>query len=181
MSNKRKMLQRSVFVALALAMVVVLSSASLMASSEKMAAPNAEANKQVAETYFGQVLSEGDMAAADTVMAPTFQRLDRSQGGVALGPEGITFLAAYYKDIVPNLSYTIDAIATEGDQVAVCWTANGEVRDFALTALSGEPVTLTGMSFLTIEDGKIAEELTNLESLATVLGVDEIRFAPSYN
>ena len=127
MSSKRTMLQRIVFVALALTMVTLLSSASLMASSEEMAAPLAAANKQVAETYFGQVLSQGDLAAADTILAPTFERLDRSQGGMALGSAGTTFLAAYYKYAVPDLSYTIDAMAAEGDQVAVCWTANGQV------------------------------------------------------
>jgi predicted ester cyclase len=174
------MLQRIVFVMLTLTMVMVLSSASLMASSEEMATPNAAANKQVAETYFGQVLSQGDLAAAGTILAPTFERLDRSQDGMALGPNGTTFLAAYYKYAVPDLSYTIDAMAAEGDQVAVCWTATGQVGNYALAAHSGEPVTWTGMSFLNIEDGKIAEELTNLENMATVLGVDEVRFAPSY-
>ena len=184
MSSKRTMLQRIVFVVMALAMVMALSSASLLASSEEMAAPpeapDVAANKQVAETYFGQVLSQGDLAAADTILAPTFERLDRSQDGMALGPNGTTFLAAYYKYAVPDLSYTVDAMAAEGDQVAVCWTANGQVGNYALAAHSGEPVTWTGMSFLTIEDGKIAEELTNLENMATVLGVDEVRFAPSY-
>lgn len=180
MSNKRSMLQRTVFVVLALTMVLALSSASLMAS-EEMAVPTAAANKQVAETYFGQVLSQGDLEAADTILAPTFVRLDRSQDGVALGPIGTTFLAAYYKAAMPDLSYTIDAIAAEGGQVAVCWTANGEVGDYALAANGGEPVTWTGMSFLTIEDGKIAEEMTNLESMTTVLGVEGVQLSPSYN
>ncbi|MEZ4558591.1 MAG: hypothetical protein R2854_19530 [Caldilineaceae bacterium] len=55
------------------------------------------ANKAVVETYFGQVLSQGDGAAADAILAPGFARIDRSQAGVELGRAGTEFLASYYQ------------------------------------------------------------------------------------
>ena len=65
--------------------------------------------------------------------------------------------------------------------MAVCWTANGVVGAYPFAANAGEPVTWTGMSFLRIADGKIMEELTNLESMESVLGIGAgMRLSPSY-
>ena len=37
------------------------------------------------------------------------------------------------------------------------------------------------MSFLTVEDGSVMQEVTNLESLSTLLGdTGEVRLSPSY-
>ena len=170
---------RMTFIVVVMVLVTALSSASLMASTPE-AQLQAEANKAVAETYFGQVLSKGDVAAADAILAPSFARIDRSQAGVELGRAGTEFLASYYQLAFPELTYTIDAMAAEGDQVAVCWTANGVVGGYPY-ANAGEPVTWTGMSFLRIADGQIMEELTNLESMESVLGIGEgMHLSPSY-
>ena len=171
---------RMTFILVVMVLVTALSSASLMASTPE-AQLQAEANKAVVETYFGQVLSKGDVAAADAILAPSFARIDRSQAGVELGRAGTEFLASYYQLAFPELTYTIDALAAEGDQVAVCWTANGVVGGYPFAANAGEPVTWTGMSFLRMADGKIMEELTNLESMESVLGIGAgMRLSPSY-
>jgi predicted ester cyclase len=170
---------RMTFILAVMVLVSALSSASLMASTPE-AQVRVEANKAVAELYFGQVLSKGDVATADAILAPSFARIDRSHAGVELGQAGTEFLASYYQLAFPELTYTIDAMATEGDQVAVCWTAEGVVGAYPF-ANAGEPVTWTGMSFLRIADGRIMEELTNLESMESVLGIGEgMQISPSY-
>lgn len=170
---------RMTFIVLVGVLVMALSSASLMASAPE-AELQAEANKAVAETYFGQVLSKGDVATADTILAPNFARIDRSKDGVTLGRDGTEFLASYYHQVFPELTYTIDAMAIEGDQVAVCWTANGVVGPYPF-AQPGEEFTMTGMSFLRIAGGQIQEEMTNLESLGSVLSIGEgLHLSPSY-
>ena len=67
---------RMTFILVVMVLVTALSSASLMASTPE-AQLQAEANKAVVETYFGQVLSKGDVAAADAILAPSFARIDR--------------------------------------------------------------------------------------------------------
>lgn len=176
MLRQNQSVVRMTFIVLVMVLVMALSSASLMASTPE-AQLQAEVNKAVAEQYFGQVLSKGDMGTADAILAPSFARIDRSQAGVELGRAGTEFLASYYQLAFPQLTYTIDAMAAEGDQVAVCWTAEGVAGDYAF-AKAGEPVTWTGMSFLRMADGRILEELTNLES---VLGIGEgMHLSPSY-
>ena len=161
-------------------LVAVLASASLLASAPD-ATVQADTNKEVAELYFGQVLGRGDIATADAILASSFVRIDRSQAGIELGRAGTEFLAGYYQTAFPELTYTIDAMAAEGDQVAVCWTANAQVGAYPFAAETGAPVTWTGMSFLRIADGKILEELTNLESMADVLNIDDsLHLSPSY-
>ena len=170
---------RITLVTLVVIIVVALSAASLAASPPAVV-PLAEANKAMAETYFADVLSDGDMKVADAILAPTFARIDRSREGVDLGRGGTEFLAAYHQRTFSGLTYTIDAIAAEGDQVAVCWTAKGTVGDHPFFAAAGEPVGWTGMSFLRIADGQIQEEMTNFEPVTGLLGLKELRLAPSY-
>jgi predicted ester cyclase len=141
----------------------------------------ASATEAVVEQYFDNVLSKGDAAAAEAILAPEFQRTDRSQFGATLGPQGILFLANYQHGAFEDLHYAIDALVVAGDQVAVCWTATGtQSGEYGAAAATGKPVTWTGMSFFQLKDGKIAGEVTNLEDLAQLLNAGGLHISPSY-
>jgi predicted SnoaL-like aldol condensation-catalyzing enzyme len=185
-------------VVLLLAGLLIMALPAVSTNAESPAAPTvAETNKQLAIQYFDDVMSAGKVATADTILASDFVRIDRSRDGVTLHKDGTEFLAAYQQLAFPQLTYTIDAMATEGDQVAVCWTARGISADFPVStvtyrpqpedpyasdyAVIGEPVTWTGMSFLRMAEGRIVEEMTNQEQASGVLATDvSLKLAPSY-
>lgn len=177
MKRSMKMLSRIVFMVMAVALVLgVAMGAQPMAAASPLAV-----NQTVVEKYFGEVLSAADKVATEEILAPEFQRIDRSTFGVTLGAPGTMFLADYLHRSFANLDYTIDAIVIEGDQAAVCWTASGEhTAAYGAAEATGKPVVWTGMSFVQLRDGKIVSEMTNLENLSELLGAQELRISPSY-
>ena len=167
----------SLFVLFAMAVLLLLAPITVLAEP-----PAAESNEALAEQYFGAVFGNGDMEISDAILAADFQRIDRSQSGTTLGKAGTQFLADYLHNSFSDVTYTIDALAIEGDTVAVCWTARGtNDATFGVVPATNEPVTWTGMSFLTMKDGKIVTEMTNLENVSALLGdTGNLRLSPSY-
>ena len=72
-----------------------------------------------------------------------------------------TLLAAF-----PDIRFTVEATVVEGDMEAVRWTArmthSGDNLGFAAT---NQPVTVTGMAFARIADGKIAAAWNNWDMM----------------
>ena len=162
-----------------IAMAAMLLLAPTTVSADPLAA---ESNKALAEQYFGAVFGKGDMEVSNGILAADFQRIDRSQSGATLGKAGTQFLASYLHNSFSDVTYTIDAVTVEWDTVAVCWTARGtHDGTFGVLPATNKPMTWTGMSFLTMEDGKIVMEMTNLENVSALLGdTGNLRLSPSY-
>lgn len=175
----RTSLTSRVSVLLLIAMAALLLLAPTAALADPLAA---ESNKALAEQYFGAVFGKGDMEVAGAILAADFQRIDRSQAGATLGKAGTQFLADYLHSSFSDVTYTIDALAVEGNTVAICWTARGtNDATFGVLPATNKPITWTGMSFLTMADGKIVAEMTNLESVSALLGdTGALRLSPSY-
>lgn len=61
-------------------------------------------------------------------------------------------------DAFPDLQVSVEGILAEGDQVAVRWSAEGTHRGQLLSIpATGQPVTLRGMTWLRLSDGRIVE------------------------
>jgi steroid delta-isomerase-like uncharacterized protein len=61
-------------------------------------------------------------------------------------------------DAFPDLQVSVEGILAEGDQVAVRWSAEGTHRGQLLgISATGQPVTLRGMTWLRLSDGRIVE------------------------
>jgi predicted ester cyclase len=165
-----------------LVVVVAMLFAFAGAPEPGLASPaSAASNEALVEQYFGEVLSMGNVSVAEEILAPDFRRIDRSLFGATTGVKGTEFLAGYYRNAFPDLRYTIDAVVVEGDLVAVCWTASGtRSSDFGWVQANGATVVWTGMSFVRVENGRIAEEMINLESLVDRFNAQEMRFSPNY-
>ena len=165
-----------------LLVLVAMAAWLVLAPTMVSAGPMAETNKEVAEQYFGAVLSEADMAVSDAILASNFQRIDRSQFATPLGKAGTQFLVNYLHSGFSDVKFSVDAIVVEGDNVAVCWTAHGTHEGgYGVLPASHQSMTWTGMSFLTIKDGKIVQEMTNLEDISMLLGdTGNLRLSPSY-
>jgi predicted ester cyclase len=178
MKRSTQSLGRVVFVGLVVALVVGFCVA--LPASTATSAP-ASAGQALVEAYFNNVLGKADAGAAAAILAPGFQRTDRSQNGVTLGAPGVMFLANYERQAFPDLRYMIDDLVVEGDHVAVCWTAQGtQAGAYGTAAATGKPVVWTGMSFFQLQDGKIAGEEANLETPSAVLSTADLHISPSY-
>lgn len=134
--------------------------------------------RDFAEQVFEDVLNSHDLEAI-----PDYYADDCLFYGMT-GPEAIDrdeyaeFLSVYF-EAFPDLSFEIDETLTQDDTVAVRWTSTGTHEgDLMDIPATGETVTVTGMSFIHIEDGKAVEVYSNQDMLRLLQQLDAIPDSP---
>jgi steroid delta-isomerase-like uncharacterized protein len=114
-------------------------------------------NKLVARRFGEEVWGQGDVDAADEVLAEDFIEHNPAPGQ-GTGRGGHKQVIKLWRAAFPDLTIAVDDLLVEGDRVALRWTAHathqGELMGMPAT---GRPVTLTGIDILRIVDGRIAE------------------------
>jgi predicted ester cyclase len=90
-------------------------------------------------------------------------------------PDEFKATVRQFRSTFTGIHATVDDTITEGDKIAVRWSAQmkhtGDGLGFAPT---GEPVTLTGISTIHLRDGRILEGWNALDMTATVARLSAI-------
>ncbi|MDQ2653134.1 MAG: ester cyclase [Chloroflexota bacterium] len=90
--------------------------------------------------------------------------------GAANGPDAIGIAAggtqiSGFLTALPDLEWTFDETVVQGDQAAARWTIHGtQDGDLLGFAATGNPVEYTGISFFTVQCGKIVEFQTEMDA-----------------
>ena len=99
-------------------------------------AQDAQNNKLVFAVVVRQIFNEGNLALADDFIAK-----DVTNNGAPLGRDGFKALVEELRTVAPDLSLTVDDVATQGDRVIGYVTQKGggasERRVIALTIEDG--------------------------------------------
>jgi steroid delta-isomerase-like uncharacterized protein len=131
-------------------------------------------NKALARRFFEEAWNQRKPAVLDQIVANGAIDHDPANPTLPAGPEGQKQLLAKYTTAFPDSQFTIGAIVAEGDLVAVRWSVRG-IHQGPLEGLAatGKQVNLTGVSFMRIVSGKIAEVWSNWDALGLLqqLGV----------
>jgi steroid delta-isomerase-like uncharacterized protein len=128
-------------------------------------------HKALVARYFEQVLTHGDVAALDDLLAPDFRSWLPDGTSVGPGPYRDAVLAS--RRAFPNLAVTVLDQVAEADMVATRWRARGTHRGpFAGVPATGRPVTITAIHLHRVAGGRLAEhwEAINLLPLLRQLG-----------
>ena len=122
--------------------------------------------EEVARAWFEEVWNEGDESAIDRLFAEdgVAHGLFDASGNEIVGPAGFKPLVRTLRGALHDLRVTIeDVIATE-DRAAVRFVARavhrGDTLGFPAT---GRTVEFTGMTFMRVKNGKIAEGWNNVD------------------
>jgi len=124
-----------------------------------MSSSTQEANKQLAHRWFEEVWNQQSEAAIDA----KFSSEGKCYGfptpdAVLVGPEAFKAVHRTFCGAFPQQKIVVEGVIAEGDRIAVRWQAtithSGDHLGFPA---SGKTVTLAGSSFITIQDGQIAE------------------------
>jgi ketosteroid isomerase-like protein len=109
-----------------------------------------DANRALVRRYFA-LLSEGDLAKLDEVLAPDF--LDRTPGNPhpTRGPGVIRETQIKARELFTDISYLVDDLLAEGDHVAARYTVRARHRT------TTRFIQVTGASFFRISGGRIKE------------------------
>ena len=133
---------------------------------------SAEENKALVKRFVEEFWNEGNMSAADELLAPDAAIYMPTGEGV--DPDGLKSFAATWRASFPDWHSTFEELIAEGDRVAERWTGRGTHRgELQGIPPTGKRVEASGSVFYRIVDGKIVEFWGQLDmmSLMQQLGV----------
>jgi steroid delta-isomerase-like uncharacterized protein len=117
---------------------------------------SAEENKALVSRFVEEFWNEGNISAADELMAvdaeihmPTGEMVDL---------DGLKSFAGTFRESFPDWHSTFEELIAEGDRVAERWTGRGtHLGELQGIPPTGERVEVPGSVFYRIVDGKIVE------------------------
>ncbi len=126
-----------------------------------------EQNRALVRAYLDQVVSRGDVAAADRYVATDVVFASPYTPEPIRGIAGFKQMIGGLHSAFPDMKLTEEAAIAEGDLVAARWNATGTHRGGPFNGMppSGKRFSITGMSFYRIGGGKIVEGWVNDDSL----------------
>ena len=125
-------------------------------------------NKTVLERFFEEIYIQGNLTAADELVAADYISHDPAPGE-APGREGLKAFVAYLRRAFADLHVTIEAQVAEGDRVATRYILRGRQEgEFAGIPPTGKLVTVTATSMHRIAGGRIQESWLNWDMLGLV-------------
>lgn len=139
------------------------------ATQPEALAPTPRNNKDLVHRYIDAVMSGRDLAAASQLMDATcVSKLPTGlvQVEPPRGPEGWVRTMTLLLNAIPDLSTTIDDELAVGDTVVVRWTSRGtNTGNLGHIPPSNKSVTIEGITWFRIADGKLVENLVNEDQL----------------
>ena len=125
----------------------------------------AESNRQLMERFTREFLPTGDAALAEEFVSPDIVMYYPGQPEQR-GLDTLLALVAANREAFPDLVWTVEQMADDGDTVAVRYTMTGTHRaTFAGVASTDTPVVAQSMAFYRLADGKIIEERAQIDML----------------
>lgn len=110
--------------------------------------------RPLALRVFSEIISGGDLALADALIAPDY--VDH-RGGPP-GREGFKLGLQMIRAAFPDWSSTPEDMVVEGDRVAARWTVRGtHLGDFMGIPATGRAITMAEAGILRFEGGQLVE------------------------
>jgi len=120
-----------------------------------------ERNIEVVRAWIDDAWSGGNLAVADDLLAEEFVLHDPVAGREVVGRDAERALISGLRQAIPDLTFTIDDIVADGDDVTIRWLAEGthggELLGFAAT---GRALAIRGVDMYRLSEGRIAESWT---------------------
>jgi len=137
-----------------------------------------EENKQVARRIFEEVLNRGDFSVAGELVRDCY-RHHPAPPDLPEGVQGFCAILAMYRAGFSDLQTTVEDTLGEGDRVAVRFSGTGtHDGDFMGIVPTGEKIRATGMAWFRFEDGRVAEEWSELNTLEILLQIGALPGLP---
>jgi steroid delta-isomerase-like uncharacterized protein len=133
---------------------------------------SAEENKALVERFVEEFWNEGNLSAADELMAPDAQI--HLPSGDVVDVDGLKGFAGAFRGSFPDWHSTFEELVAEGDRVAERWTGRGTHRgELQGIPPTGKRVEVPGSVFYRIVEGEIVEFRGQLDMMGMMqqLGV----------
>ena len=130
-----------------------------------------EANKEKARRFMEEGFGQGKLEILDEVLDPDFVCYDpNSESGEVRGAETIKQEIEWFRNAVPDLTYTVEDQVAEGDKVVSRYTATGTHQgEFFGVAPTGKRIEMSGIQIDRFdENGKMVEEWPEYDLLGAM-------------
>lgn len=125
-----------------------------------------EENKATVRRFLEEHVGRSKLDLLDELFAPDYRNHGPGPGNPPMGLESVKREAATFYTVFPDLQVTVEDLVAEGDRVAarvtITATHQGELEGIPAT---GRRMTMTGMEFFRLEDGKIVEDWPMIDML----------------
>ena len=132
-----------------------------------------EANKASVRRLMNEVWNQGKMEVVDELLDTNYINHDTQAPGVN-NSQAFKGLVDTYRTAFPDLNFDIEDILTDGEKVITRWRSTGtQLGDLPDVPATGRRVDVTGISITRFEQGKIAEDWANWDTVGMLkqLGV----------
>lgn len=129
-----------------------------------------ESNKDLIRRAMDEIWNKGDLTLIDRVFAPGYVFRHPNFPEPLSGPEGYRKFVQAYREAFPDLHVSMNEMIAEGESVAYRWSAVGtHERELRTSSIAAPPshrqVIWTGVTFTTIRDGLILDDLMYSDTL----------------
>lgn len=135
--------------------------------------PTTEELLAVISRGYDECWNQGKLEVLEELLAPEFCAHDPTVPGGLVSRDAVRAVLTQIRAAFPDIRRELCDYVAQGDKIAVRWRVTGTHRaPFAGAAPTGRQISVTGITFYRIKDGRIAEEWIEMDSagLARQLG-----------
>ena len=132
---------------------------------------SAQENKEKARLMLEEAFGQGKVEIVEEILDPNFVCYDpNSEAGEVRGANTIKQEIEYFRNAVPDLTYTVEDQMAEGDKVVTRYTATGTHQgEFFGVAPTGKRIEMSGIQIDRFgESGKMVEEWPEYDLLGAM-------------
>ena len=132
---------------------------------------SAQENKEKARRMMEEAFGQGKLEVVDEVLDADFVCYDpNSESGAVRGADTIKQEIEWFRNAIPDLTYTVDDQVAEGEKVVSRYTATGTHEgEFFGVAPTGARIEMSGIQIYRFdENGKMVEEWPEYDMLGAM-------------
>jgi steroid delta-isomerase-like uncharacterized protein len=161
--------QMSGFGKLAQFIVGTLTLIAALAPAPGQAQTTTDQNKAIARRWSEELWSRGNLAVADEIIAPDYERHDPGDPFAAKGPDDVKRIVTMLRTMLPDFRITVESIIAEGDFVVSRYTATAtDTVGYMGMPATGRPIKTPAIQIFRFANGKIVESWAARDDLGTL-------------
>ncbi|MGH3090534.1 MAG: ester cyclase [Rubrobacteraceae bacterium] len=125
-----------------------------------------EENKATSRRFYEELFENGNLDAAEEIVAPDFVLHDPNLPEEVRGIEGLKQFVSLYRTAFPDIRFEIEKQIAEGDSVGTRWTARGTHEGELMgIAPTGNKVEVGAFTLHRFSGAKISEDWAHYDAM----------------
>ena len=128
-----------------------------------------ERNKNTARRWSEELWSRGNLAVADEIIAPEYERHDPGDPFPAHGPEDVKRIVTMLRTMLPDFRIEVEAVLADGDFVVSRYTSTAtDTVGFMGLPATGRRIRAAAIQIFRFSGGKIVESWAARDDLGVL-------------